>query len=308
MSYTKAILQLIQDQPDICEEEIVAVLQLDGRDVTGMIWPYIERGHVIVNKEPVSNGRRKLKKTFSPSSSLSSAMQKAARGYERWGKGDVELLRELYPHHPNASIAQRLGRTAQQIESKAGKLGLRKAPKYVPPAGHRFGPPVRWSEEEIAILKQQYPDSTIAVLSPALRKTSSQILAMVRKLGLKKSAAFWKEVGERIIPLGAESRLPAHPIGTEKIWGDYVYIKVDHTEGWVSKHRLAWRTHHGDYNPKTHSIWFIDRNPLNCDISNLELITKKELANRSSGIRYPEELRSVINMYNKLRKAINEQH
>ncbi|MCA8104772.1 MULTISPECIES: HNH endonuclease signature motif containing protein [Burkholderia] len=308
MSYTKAILQLIQDQPDICEEEIVAVLQLDGRDVTGMIWPYIERGHVIVNKEPVSDGRRKIKRTFAPSPNLSSAIQNAARGYERWGPGDVEILTNLYPHNPNAAIARCLGRTAQQIENKARKLGLRKAIGYIPPEGYRFGPRVLWSVEELTILKQQYPDSTIATLSAVLGKTSSQILVMARKLGLKKSAAFWKSVGERIAPLGIENRITAHPVGTEKIWSGYVYIKVDDTEGWVSKHRLAWRAHHGDYNPKTHSIWFIDRNPLNCDISNLELITKVEHADRSSGIRYPEELRSVINLYNKLRKVINEQH
>ncbi|MGR3911612.1 HNH endonuclease signature motif containing protein [Burkholderia sp. SR8] len=308
MSYTKAILQLIQDQPGICGEDIDRLLRLGGRKITTMISPYIKRGVVIVTREPASDGTRKVRKTFSPSASLPSAIQATLLGCGRWGSDDVQILRNLYPYHSNALIAQRLGRTVKHIEGKARKLGLRKPVEYLPPLNRNFGPRVIWTDEQVRFLKEHYPDSTIETLLPILNKTYSQIVAKARKLGIKKSAAFWKEAGDRIMPLGAESRLPAHPIGTEKIWGGYVYIKVEDTEGWVSKHRLAWRAHYGDYNLKTHSIWFIDRNPLNCDISNLELITKAELANRSSVLRYPEELRAVINMYNKLRKVINEQH
>lgn len=305
MSYTKAILQLIQDCPGICGEEIDARLQLSGRNIAKMIWPYIQRGDVVVN-ESRQPGSRKIRKAYASTHAKYDASKN--RTYKEWTDDDVRTLTELYPLHPNAFIAQRLDRTVLQIEGKAHKLQLRKPSEYLPPAKNRFGPSILWSIEEIETLRQLYSDSKIAALSPILGKTPSQILVKAHELGLKKSAAFWKACGDRLMPLGTKTRLKPEPIGTEKIWNGYVYIKTEEKGPWIMKHRHIWQKTYGKYDHMTHCLWFIDRNPLNCDLNNLELITKKELTNRTSVLQYPKDLRDVIVLHNKLKRRLREQH
>lgn len=72
------------------------------------------------------------------------------------------------------------------------------------------------------------------------------------------------------------------PIGTETIYNGRIYVKVsdaptsrttkNHMANWEGKERLVWEQHHGKI-PEGHNIVFLDGNPLNCDISNLECTT-----------------------------------
>ena len=69
------------------------------------------------------------------------------------------------------------------------------------------------------------------------------------------------------------------PIGTERIEHGRIRVKVsdlptsretkDHSLNWMDKGRYVWEQHHGKI-PEGHNIVFLDGNPLNCDISNLE--------------------------------------
>lgn len=129
-----------------------------------------------------------------------------------------------------------------------------------------------------------------------------------RSIGIKKSASFRKECGDRVEPLGTSTRLIGEPVGTEKMWGGCMYVKVDAKGSWQPKHVIIWRSHYGEYNGRSHCLWFIDRNPANCDITNLELITRKESANRTSIFQYPKDLREAIVLHNKLKRRIREQH
>lgn len=73
------------------------------------------------------------------------------------------------------------------------------------------------------------------------------------------------------------------PIGTERIGNDgRIWVKVsdlptkrtdkNHLANWMPKGRLVWEQHHGKI-PEGHNIVFLDGDPLNCDISNLECTT-----------------------------------
>lgn len=53
----------------------------------------------------------------------------------RWTPEELDLLRELYPEHPNLEIAQRLRRSQKSVVSKAHHLGLRKAPERLQQMG-----------------------------------------------------------------------------------------------------------------------------------------------------------------------------
>lgn len=69
------------------------------------------------------------------------------------------------------------------------------------------------------------------------------------------------------------------PIGTETIYNGRIYVKVseaptsrttkNHMANWTEKGRFVWAQHHGKI-PEGHNIVYLDGNPLNCDISNLE--------------------------------------
>ena len=72
------------------------------------------------------------------------------------------------------------------------------------------------------------------------------------------------------------------PIGTEKIYNGRVYVKVsdapagrnhkNHMENWKPKGQVVWEQHHGKV-PEGYCVVYLDGNPLNCDISNLECTT-----------------------------------
>lgn len=72
------------------------------------------------------------------------------------------------------------------------------------------------------------------------------------------------------------------PIGTESIYNGRIYVKVsdapasrtakNHMANWMEKGHLVWEQHHGKI-PEGHRIVYLDGNPLNCDISNLECTT-----------------------------------
>ena len=70
------------------------------------------------------------------------------------------------------------------------------------------------------------------------------------------------------------------PIGAERIGSNgRIMVKVsdlptsratkNHSLNWMDKGRCVWEQHHGKI-PKGHNIVYLDGNPLNCDISNLE--------------------------------------
>ena len=69
------------------------------------------------------------------------------------------------------------------------------------------------------------------------------------------------------------------PIGTEKIYNGRIYVKVsdapsgrkkkNHMENWKAKGQVVWEQHHGKV-PEGYCVVYLDGNPLNCDISNLE--------------------------------------
>lgn len=303
-TYTGDILQLIDENPGISAAEIDRRLGLEGRNVEGLIRPYVKGGHIIVEKLLVKGERRTLAK-FRAASSLEDFPRPAGRcAYKKWTVEDLETLIRLYPDHSNSSIAKHLDRTLKQIKSKAKKLKLRKPGVCVKKPTYT----THWSAQDVRILQNLYCDKTATVLAELLGKSESQIFKRARKLGLRKSDAFWQQCGARLMSRGAETEFKIDPIGTERIWNRYIAIKVGNPSVWEFKQQQVWRAHRGEYSTKTHTLWFIDRNPMNCDISNLELITKSEMMKRTSIMKYPKELRDVITLHNKLKRRLHEQH
>ena len=71
------------------------------------------------------------------------------------------------------------------------------------------------------------------------------------------------------------------PIGSEKIIGEYVWVKIsneNHGRGsfysnWRQKSHIIWEQHHGCMPPNDYTIVFLDGNRKNFDISNLYAVS-----------------------------------
>ena len=57
------------------------------------------------------------------------AQKKLIKGI--WSKSDTSQLKKLFPNHPTAQVAAKLGRPTETVKKKASRLGLRKSRKYL---------------------------------------------------------------------------------------------------------------------------------------------------------------------------------
>ena len=83
----------------------------------------------------------------------------------------------------------------------------------------------------------------------------------------------------------------------------YKFIRVKQGK-WELLHRYNWVKAHGSI-PKNMVVVFKNGDTMNCEIDNLEIITKKENMLRNTIQRYPDDLKNAIKKLSKLKKAIS---
>lgn len=98
------------------------------------------------------------------------------------------------------------------------------------------------------------------------------------------------------------------PVGHERIADGYILIKTDQvnpytgTKGWYRhKHRVLWEQAHGPV-PKDCIVSFIDGDPMNCVLENLEMISlaEKTYLNRNGYNRLPNEVKPSMKVMAKV--------
>jgi len=193
-----------------------------------------------------------------------------------------------------------------------------------------------WNSDQEQVVLKHYADSTPQELEMLLNNVfvAAQINHKAKKLGVKKSdeylirfgilenGKFCKNrnthnKGKRFISGGRsiETRFkpgltpPNHkPVGSTRTTVDgYLEIKV--AEGrrqWKPLHHKVWKDTHGIYPEKGTAIIFRDGNKKNCNIDNLELISRKQLMQRNTVHNLPEELKEVIRLKSSLMRRIND--
>jgi hypothetical protein len=202
-----------------------------------------------------------------------------------------------------------------------------------------------WAGWEIALLRDLYPDVEASVIAWFVNRELHAVYRKARLLQLQKSREFVASVSRERFDASHPARrfcfqkghtpaikgkkgvshpgsVPTQfkpgskpgnwmPIGSERITHDgYRQVKLTDTgyppRDWVELHRLVWVAMTGQPIPLRHIVAFRDRNKLNCDPSNLELISLKENGRRNSIARFPPEVREAIRTYHKLKRTINE--
>jgi hypothetical protein len=154
------------------------------------------------------------------------------------------------------------------------------------------------SKEEVQQVIEMYPYYFNWQLAYKFDVSESNILSIRRKYNLSKSQEivskmrFQKGHGSfnkgRKHPHDSRTKfkkgnIPANhkEIGSKRVTKDgYYEIKIAEPNKWEALHRHTWKQHHGEI-PKGMIIIFKDGNPLNADISNLQMISRRENMERN---------------------------
>jgi len=181
-----------------------------------------------------------------------------------------------YPHTDTKELAQKYGVSITTCYHIAGNRKIKKSPE---------------------------------IYAAMLQKTNENLLSSGKVHRFKKGHLSWNKGKYMRVSPGTEfkkGQMPHNykPVGSERITKDgYRERKVADPKKWKAVHLLVWEEHYGPVLPK-HKIVFKTNDRLNCDITNLEMISYKESMLRNTIQRYPKELKAAIKTLSKLKKTI----
>lgn len=240
------------------------------------------------------------------------------------------IIEKKYPVTDTRQLASELGLSYSSLHSYANRNGIEKLDYK-----HTY------TQEEEALLVAKYPITPTEQLAKEMGISVSSLYNKAYALGLKKiKEYFTNDVNGNLKKLAESGR--AHrftkgliPHNKGKKMSPELYGKcrgtmfqkglIPHNSKFDGYERISKegyrerRVAPGKFRPVNHLVWeevngpvpanhiiiFRDGNKLNCDISNLECISREENCNRNSIVRYPPELRSLIRINHKLKREIN---
>lgn len=205
-----------------------------------------------------------------------------------WIPAEIVQLCALYPDISTKRVAARMNRSISSIDGMAGILGLRKSVQYLAsPAAFRFrrGYHAGW--------EYRFPKGHV----PANK-------------GLRRPGWAPGRMAETQFKKGNRSKRwnqEDYPVGVLRL-NSYGWVDMKIKEGpraWHAFHAVLWEDAHGPV-PKGFVLRFRDRDRLNIDLDNLELISRAENMRRNSIHNLPAPLRDTIQLLGQLKRRINE--
>ena len=172
----------------------------------------------------------------------------------KWTEEELQYLREHYPDGNTAEIAEHLGRTACAVSSAAAAYGIRKSAEFK---------------------ERQMRDMISSPQSIAHRYAKGH---KSRFKGEKWYELMPEEARKKCLRTAfKDGHIPhnAYADGTELVRDGRVYIKVPGIRTLQLKHRYVWEQHHGKI-PQDHVVKFKDGDFMNCDISNLYIMSRAD--------------------------------
>jgi hypothetical protein len=203
---------------------------------------------------------------------------------------------------------------------------------------------VEWTEEQIALLYIHYPTSRADELQTIIGRSIKSIYSKANALDIKKDPNYKSKmiswVGKNNSGMFKKGQ---QPFNKGKKWNDYMTPEgqerlkattfkkgqLPHTNTfdgnittrvdkdgrmyknirlskavWQKYHQYVWEQVNGKI-PDGMLVVFKDKNTMNCNIENLELITRKENMERNTIHRYPKELISTIKILANVKSKLN---
>lgn len=189
---------------------------------------------------------------------------------------------DLYPNHSTKYIAELLGVSISKVYNIAWGANVKKSPEYLltPESGRIIEP---------SVSNQFKPGHT------------------PHNKGKQMDAKIYEKVAPTMFKKGNKP-YNTKPVGTINVRLDsdgrpYQYIKIKDSH-WELLQRHVWAKANGEI-PAGCVVIFLDGNYLNCELNNLQLISRKENMARNTIQRYPAELQEVMKLTCKLKRKTN---
>ena len=189
---------------------------------------------------------------------------------------------DLYPHHSTKYIAELLGVSISKVYNIAWTNKVKKSAEYMltPESGRIIEP---------SVANQFKPGHT------------------PHNKGKQISAEIYEKVAPTMFKKGNKPH-NTKPNGTINIRADtqgrlYQYIKIKDCQ-WELLQRYVWTQANGEIPPGSVVI-FLDGNYLNCELNNLQVISRRENMARNTIQRYPAELQEIMKLTSKLKLKTN---
>ena len=198
---------------------------------------------------------------------------------------ELEIIRKLYPNTPNKVIATWMPHSATSISKKANTMGLKKSKEHIRENGRAIAI-AQWNKliEHNLQLKSNFKKGHVPWCKG--QKLSSEHIA-------KLTGVFKK----------GQTPHNTLPIGSIRNINNYNEIKYANHK-WMAVARYNWEQVHGPV-PGDMCVFKIDGDKYNDDISNLCLVSRKDLAklNRNHA-KVPQELREVQILINQIKQKV----
>ena len=197
-----------------------------------------------------------------------------------WTKQDIDYLKAHYPTTPIGEMSKHLGRTTQAISTKASALNLKRPIEFIKKqlsAGSKYRFKKGNSPHNKGKKWSEYMDES---------EVQKALTTCYKKGHLPSNT---KEDG-------------AITTRRDKSGRYYKYIRVS-VGKWIPYHVYLWEQNYGKI-PKGHAVVFKDNNSLNCELTNLECISRTELMNRNTIHRYPIELKRTIKLLKNVKSKL----
>ncbi len=141
-------------------------------------------------------------------------------------------------------------------------------------------------------------------------RTSTAIKGLCNRFGWLTGRTGWFQKGHKTWNAGTKGLVKKNkgsfqkgqrpgnwrPVGTERVNVEgYIEVKVAEPNRWRSKHVVVWESKHGKIE-KGYVVRFKDNNPLNCNIDNLEKVSRKVhlRLNQCNYVELPAELKPAM--------------
>jgi hypothetical protein len=213
-----------------------------------------------------------------------------------WTDAEIAKVVELYPGTATNEIAREMGCGISRIYNLAFRLGLKKSAAYLSsPEASRFRRGYH-SGREYRFPKGHVPNNK------GLRRPGwgpGRMKETQFKRGERKGVAAvnWQPLGtiskdsEGFLRIKVRDARPGEHTG-------FGNVKV-----WPLLNRYTWEQSNGPI-PPGHAICFKDGNRDNCEIANLELVSRRELMLRNTVHKLPKELAQIIQLRGALNRKI----
>ena len=200
-----------------------------------------------------------------------------------------------------------------------------------------------WTEDEKALLRKLYADTSMEELMKKFNCTKSQVYNQANANGLKKSKAFIAETTRKNqlkqieagthkgfpkghIPDNKGKKMSAElyekmrqsgtwyqkgnrpqnykPVGSTRISIDgYIEIKTKDPRTWEMLHRHNWEKCFGKI-PEGYNLVFKNKIRTDTRVENLKLLSHAQLMSKNTIHRYPTEVKDLIRTLSKFKKTI----